>query len=164
MRFQIKLKLLFICLLYSCALFAQWNTYPLPNTIPINYVIKNFYFSNSNTVWARYSSAESPTYKSSNRGQSFEIVNNYSLPLIHPINNSVFYALNNYGKLLKSTDGGVSFSIQQIMSPQGDTGFIQSRIIDTYFYNEDDGWVMGNDTTLGCLEIWVTMDGAQSWS
>ena len=158
-----KKNILLIFLFFSLSVNAQWNTYSLPNSLPINEYFKNIYYTDSQTVWARYTSYAAPTYRSRDGGASFEVINTEALKLINPINDSIFFALSGSNKILKSNNGGLSFNEIPIISNLGDSGFSNAKIIDAYFYNRNDGWVIGNDTTMGCIEVWTTNNGGNTW-
>lgn len=147
-----------------CKISAQWSFYPLPTDFPINNTFKNLIYSSKEKVWANYTwGTDVPTYQSSDGGATFNTINNFAFDLFQPINDSIIYALTYNGKLLKSTDGFQSFDTLTIFQINGDTGFKKEEIIDFYFYGDSVGWVMGDDTTSGCKEIWTTSDGGISW-
>ena len=144
---------------------AQWNNYNLPFSFPLNYTLNQIVYSSPQTVWARYATFVSPTYKSLNGGASFDTVNNYGLSNFLPINDTISYALNYYGKLLRSDNGATTFIEIPIKDLNGDSARLtKGKLLDMYFYNDSVGWVMGDDTLNGCKEIWTTSNGGLYWS
>lgn len=159
-----KILKLIILILLSLTTHAQWTSYNLPQDFPVYNEFSDLLHSSRSVVWARYSKASTPTYKSLNGGASFHIINNLSLARILPSSDSIVYALDWYSNLVKSNDGGYNFNLKKIVNLSGDTGFKKSPILDFHFYNDSIGWVIGDDTTNGCKEIWRTANGGLSWS
>lgn len=158
-----KKALLIILLSFQFIAHAQWTSYNLPQDFPVYYEFTDLIYSSKNTVWARYRTSSSPTYKSINGGVNFNVVNNFSFRQFRPLNDTIVFALNWYGEFVRSNDGGVLFSKYPIVNALGDTGFKTQPISDLYFYNDSVGWVLGDDTTSGCKEIWRTENGGILW-
>ncbi len=157
--------------------FAQWQTYPLHGSSSL-YIVDNLVYasSNSNTVWMRYWNGSDVVVKSTDGGANFSVINNINLasPSIPfcPVSDTLVFFVQKYDSvvslnswhLFKSTDGGVSFQRTPVVNQSNDTGFRrESEVIDMYFYNDSVGWIMGDDTSSGCKEIWTTENGGITW-
>lgn len=158
-----KKALLIILLSFQFIAHAQWTSYNLPQGFPVYHIFNNLIYSSNNTVWANYASGNVPTYRSVDGGASFKIVKNIAYDLFQPINDTLVYAISYQGSLLKSKNAFNTFDTITILGLHGDTGFKEKPILDMYFYNDSVGWVLGDDTTSGCKEIWRTENGGILW-
>ncbi len=145
---------------------AQWTQYDLPSGWDSTdyYSMEALRYTSPNTVWGRYTSSAAPTYKSTDGGRTFSVVNTYGLYCFQPINDTLSYAMDyKLRYLLRSADGALNFDTIYVIGINGDTGFTKTKIARLFFYNDSAGWAVGNDTLSGCIEVWTTKNGGKSW-
>ncbi len=105
-----------------------------------------------NELWV--AGAYSSLYSSSDFGESWESFSadeDATFTSIQFVDESIGYAVGEFGMVLKTEDGGQDWSL---LEPIGDDFYPLS----VYFANPTDGWVSG---VLGI--IWHTRDGGESW-
>lgn len=91
-------------------------------------------------------------YSTTNAGTDWEKRDEYGQQLftVHFVNDTVGWAAGAQGYILKTEDGGSSWNATYL-----DIGMYQ--FLDSYFVNQDTGWVVGGDS------IFKTTDGGDTW-
>jgi len=172
---KVKIIIISILLSISCKIAtSQWITVAYPPEISkyqyFNIVLK---FTSEKKLWAYgFNYNIRNLYVSYNKGLSFEIINSSLYPKsIQPLSDSFCFVLdgrsinnNTQYQIYKSSDGGKNFSFLPIITQNHDTVLNGMSIVDFYFYNKENGWVLSKDTADGCQVIYTTSNGGESWN
>ena len=174
-------QILIILVTFQTNIFCQWNSISVYQTFPIPVGVKQISSPKTNIIWAcvfdtSYVNPTNQFYRSNDNGISWTLgVINTSggqmdITSMSAINKDTAWAAINkhvpgtnfplfYSKVLKTTDGGISWSIQASASFTGPTNHINF----INFSNASDGICVGDSNT-GFWEIYKKINGGSNWS
>lgn len=168
MKFQ-TFTLILICSIFFCAnLSAQWEV-AADNVIPEDHRTWSLKVAADGSVWAVVTYDSFPptnrvpkVYRSIDEGATWtssEIpaaISSYGWD-ISPVNSNVAYAALGDSGLYKTVDGGSSWTeITSFLGLAGSAIFV-------HFFNEDEGWAAGGDSTGQYPVLSLTTNGGESW-
>ena len=161
--------IIIVCLLFYRSANAQWLFNSAPAELETGTFFSNVkYFSKAHLL-ATYDSPNQRIYESYDGGLSFQSwpITLGAIQSVLFVDESTLLAVDYYAKLYKSIDKGKSFKQFYLLNQSGDTILNKLKFnanILFFFYDSLNGWVINQDTSAGCLDIWTTRNGAVSWS
>jgi photosystem II stability/assembly factor-like uncharacterized protein len=105
--------------------------------------------------------------KTENDGQAFVKITNYppgsSYNIWYKSIDTIFIDQVGVKGLLKSTNGGNTWTTQTFLMPNGDTAFKSKSVFFFGFFDQNNGIIIG-DTLNGLRQVFLSEDGGITWS